>query len=287
MATKNQSYLLLDGAHIDNILKRIYDLEPAPEFHLIYQQTRYAELADVGPVLVRAEQGSALLREFQFLWEAAAGVALDTSMPESTLVSHLRSLIHLRTNADVILLFRYYDPRILKAWLPNMNEAERARVLGPISNIHLRFSATEPLQTYQNPTLTEGQVYNDKPWLRLDSDQLALLNVARQQYFDQRLIEHVNQWFPTCLANAEAEQRQQWAVKCRSRAAEYGYSSASEVARWAGCVALMGVHFPEAPEHASFRQLLSQPQATPMQRLDKVMMEIQRHLLTKDKEPVA
>ncbi|WP_022961981.1 DUF4123 domain-containing protein [Halopseudomonas pelagia] len=287
MATIKQSYLLLDGAQIDNVRKRIYELEPAPEFHLLYQQTRYAELADVGPVLVRAEPSSALLSEFKSLWEASAGIALDSSMPESNLVSHLRSLIHLRSNADVVLLFRYYDPRILRTWLASLGEAERARIMGPVANIHLRPSATEPVQTYHNPTLTQGQVYDERPWLRLDSDQLALLNAARQQCFDQRLIEHVNQWFPTCLASADEQERQAWAAQCRSRAAEYGYSSANEVARWAGCVALLGTHFPEAAEHEVFRTLLSQPQATPMQRLDKVMMEIQRQLLTQDKEPVA
>lgn len=287
MAVSTQHYLVLDGAQIDGLLRRIYELEPDPEFHLLYQQTRYAELADVGPVLVRAEPSSNLYAEFQSHWMATAGVRFDSPMPESSLVEHLRSLIHLRTSGDVVLLFRYYDPRILHLWLESLNDAERAHAMGPIANIQLLDPQTGQTQVYQNPTLTDGQAYDSAPWLQMDSDQLAQLNMARQQCFDQRLIEHVNTWFPACLANVGEQGRQEWAAQCRSQAAEYGYSTAREVARWAGCTALLGSQFPTAPEHEIYRALLTEPQATPMQRLDNVMMEIQRHLLTQDKEPVA
>ncbi|WP_339650721.1 DUF4123 domain-containing protein [Halopseudomonas pelagia] len=287
MVETKTHYLLLDGAQIDNLLQRIYELEPAPEPHLLYRQTRYAELADVGPVLVRTEPGSALHAHFHATWAQTAGCELDSSMPEPAIVSHLRSLIHIRTDGDVVLLFRYYDPRIMRLWLADLSIPVREQVMGPIDNISFSGFESGSVQRFANQSKTAGQRYEDRPWLQLSGNQLARLNIAKEQCFDQRLVEHVNRWFPDCLAKADAQQRQQWAAACRRSAAEYGYSSASDVARWAGCVALKGNLFPEAPEHEIFRNLLAQPQTTPMQRLDNVLMEIQRQLLTQDKEPVA
>ncbi|WP_304641841.1 DUF4123 domain-containing protein [Pseudomonas sp.] len=287
MKSPARHYLVLDGAQIEDLHRQIYELEPAPEFFLLYHQTRYSELADVGPVLVRAEPGSPLETEFKANWITNAGFSLTSAMPTAVLVDHLRSLIHLRTNADVVLLFRYYDPRILRIWLDSLDEAERARVMGPIASIQLPSADARLPHLYENRTMTEGRVYDSAPWLRLDSNQLAVLNMAQQQRFDQRVIEHVTRWFPGCLAGLDEPGQQQWAAGCRNRAAEYGYSSASDVARWAGFVTLLGNDFPAAPEHEIFRTLLTQAQVTPAQRLDNVFTEIQRRLLTQEKDFVA
>lgn len=287
MGAPSQHYLLLDGAQIDDLFRRVYELEAAPEFHLLYQQTQYADLADVGPMLIRAESDSDLYSEFQTHWMRNAGVALESAMPEALVVEHLRSLVHLRGGGETTLLFRYYDPRVLRLWLGSLGHAELARFMGPISAMQVFDPDTGLTKLYQSPGQDEGQVYDRNPWLHLSSEQLDVLNGARQQAFDQRLIEHVNRWFPECLAGADDQQRRQWAAQCRGRAAQYGYSSANEVARWSGFVALMGIDFPDALEHEAFRQVLSRRQITATQRLDEIMVEIQRHMLTQDKEPVA
>ena len=58
------SYLLLDGAQIDQLVAQIYTLEAEPSLYLLYQHSAYAALAEVGPVLVRVEPHTPLAAHF-------------------------------------------------------------------------------------------------------------------------------------------------------------------------------------------------------------------------------
>ena len=67
------SYLLLDGAQIDGLAAKIYVLEESPSLHLLYQQSVYEALAEVGPLLVAVRPHSELAQVFQQEWQAPAG----------------------------------------------------------------------------------------------------------------------------------------------------------------------------------------------------------------------
>src|SRR5690606_6620085 len=112
MAIETQHYLLLDGAQIDDLIQIIYQLEPTPEFSRLYDGTRYAELADAGPILIATNRGSLLNQYFEKQWYMTAGVALASRAPSDELVQHLSSLVHVCVSGGVTVLFRYYDPRI-------------------------------------------------------------------------------------------------------------------------------------------------------------------------------
>ncbi len=278
-------YLLLDGAQIDDLLQQIYRLELAPEFHVLYQQTRYAELAEVGPVLVETGHDSALTRHFEQHWSASAGVVLTSSAVTEELIQHLRSLVHIQTIGEAILLFRFYDPRILHLWLSDLAGKEQNAVMGPVNEF--RLLAGNTWHTYTSNVSVKARCYADTPWLQLDSEQLARLNQAKLGAFEQRLLEHVDAWFPDCLKVASAQERSEWANSCRIQADRYGFSSALEVARWAGFMALLGKDFPEAEEHESYRALLERSDLQPAARLDAIKTEIQRQALVQNKDDIA
>jgi hypothetical protein len=65
------NYLLLDGAQIDDLVAQIYQLEESPSLHLLYQQTAYEALADVGPVLVVCVPHGELAQVFNRQWRAS------------------------------------------------------------------------------------------------------------------------------------------------------------------------------------------------------------------------
>lgn len=47
---------------------------------------------------------------------------------------HLRGFLRVRDEAGRILVFRYYDPRVLRIYLPSCTTAELATVYGPIGS---------------------------------------------------------------------------------------------------------------------------------------------------------
>lgn len=282
MESTSRHYLLLDGAQIDELMPTLYLLEPEPEFYQLYDGTRYSELAEAGPVLVATRESSALSYHFKQYWSGTAGVSLEARVPADDLIQHLRSMVHVSVSGGAVVLFRFYDPRILALWLVDMSEPRLSEVLGPVDRFHLPMKG----EGYSHSGAESGNVqrYADTPWLHLSGDQLDRLNQAKRDVFEQSLLKHVDTWFPDCLASASEAERQSWARACCLRASEYGYSAATDVARWAGLVAVCGPEFPEGREHEAYRILLRQPGLQPEQKLDAIRTQIQQQLLGLNKD---
>ena len=279
------NYLLLDGAQIDGLLGSIYSLENSPSVHPLYQQSAYETLAEVGPVLVAVSPASGLEQHFIQHWQSNAGIWLESDADETVLVEHLRSLIHAQVEGVTVLL-RYYDPRITRSWLGPMTASERNRLLGPVSRIRLPDDTAEAGLQRLNLQF-ESARYADTPWVILSQEQLEQMTQAKQADFEQRLLAHVQEFYPDCLHNLDANAQRAWVVNCRASAAQYGYCSAAAVTRWATLLAELGSDFPNAPDHEAYRTLLAQSGRLPAQRLDDLINELQRQLLRTDKESVA
>lgn len=280
-----KNYLLLDGAQIDDLAAQIYKLEDAPALHVLYQYTAYEALAEAGPLLVAVHPHSELAQVFQRSWQSTAGIWLESDAPEEDVAEHLRSLIHAQVEGVTVLL-RYYDPRVTRSWLGPMTASERDRLLGPLRRIRLHDDTPETCLQRLGP-LVEPARYADTPWVLLSQEQLEQMTQAKQTDFEQRLLAHVQAFYPDCLHNLDADGQRAWVVSCRASASQYGYYSGAAVARWAGLLAELGDDFPNAPEHGAYRDLLAQPESLPEQRLDNLINELQRQLLRTDKESVA
>lgn len=277
------TYLLLDGAQIDDLLPQLYRLQASPTMHLLYSQTAYAEWTESGPVLVRVEPDDSLVQHFDVHWRATAGVRMESAAEESVLAEHLRSLVHARVEGGQTALFRFHDPRILSLWLEMLSPDERDHYMGPVQRFYLPLADGQTLTVARSDIPTEPARYAKQPWLSLNADQLDRLNGAKQTAFDERLLKHLSMHFPDELSLLDEAQRSQLARLCRESAARYGYSSADEVTRWSSLLLVFGGDFPQAPEHSRYRELLNQPGRLPAQRLDDVMLEA----ANEDKESLA
>jgi hypothetical protein len=66
-------------------------------------------------------------------WGQSWGVFLRTK-DTSNLRHHLRGFLRVRDESGRILMFRYYDPRVLRVYLPTCRPDELRTVFGPISS---------------------------------------------------------------------------------------------------------------------------------------------------------
>lgn len=99
----------------------------------LYSGQLSAELARVTPHIVRLERGSSFFRIFYAEgWNDAWGIVLRTSADLSTIRRHLRTLAYAREGQGPKLLFRYYDPRVLRTFLPTCDETQLGQLFGPI-----------------------------------------------------------------------------------------------------------------------------------------------------------
>ncbi|MDQ3204196.1 MAG: DUF4123 domain-containing protein [Pseudomonadota bacterium] len=269
----SQAYLLLDRSQIEHLPERLIELESST-YQSLYKSTAYSSLEEAGPVLVPVVPNSVLAQTFFREWNTTCGIWLESQAPEAVLLGHLRSLIHVRVEGGITVLFRYHDPRITALWLAELPAGERDRLMGPVRLIRL-----PALDIHQESPDQPASSYAHEPWLFLSAQQLEQLGTAQQQRFTQQLIEHCQHYFPEHLQGLDVLALEEWARHCQHSAARHGFSAIDEVLLWARFSAVLGAEFPDAPAHGAYRSLLAEPGLLPKQRLDKLNAELTRQQL--------
>lgn len=125
-------YAVLDGASVEGLVPRLYDARP--EFECLYRGELEPDMAEVAPYLVRldpeAEFAEWVVREG---WGRHWGVFAAADADLRDVRRHLRTLLTVYDPAGRPLLFRYYDPRVLRLYLPTCTAEELRTVFGPLS----------------------------------------------------------------------------------------------------------------------------------------------------------
>jgi hypothetical protein len=126
-------YAVLDGASVKDLLAR-FD-EHQPERVCLYRGELAPDMAVVAPYLVRLED------ETEFAdwvigkgWGAHWGVFAVAHADLDAMRRHLRRLLTVYSPEGKPMLFRYYDPRVLRTFLPTCNADELGKLFGPVAS---------------------------------------------------------------------------------------------------------------------------------------------------------
>jgi hypothetical protein len=125
-------FAVLDGASVPGLLDKLYGLSPG--FCCLLAGEVAPDMAEVAPYLVQLEQGS----EFTSWvidegWGNHWGIFAATGADFRAMRRHFRAFLTVYDQGGRPLRFRYYDPRVLRAYLPTCNAAELATVFGPVT----------------------------------------------------------------------------------------------------------------------------------------------------------
>jgi hypothetical protein len=108
-----------------------------------------AEIEVVAPYLVHLNYDDAKTRKFLALaWQNGWGLFLNSDARLDVLRRHLRTLLMVRHYKGNVMMFRYYDPRIMRIYLPTCNSEELRTVFGPIGCFLIESSEPGVLQEY-------------------------------------------------------------------------------------------------------------------------------------------
>jgi hypothetical protein len=130
-------FAILDGASIGrDLVVNLY--QRRPEFFCLLPGDLEPDMAEVAPYVIElapaAEFTQWVIREG---WGSHWGIFATTSANLRTMRGHFRSLVDVLDDAGKPLLFRYYDPRVLRRFLPTCNAAELAELFGPTEAFRL------------------------------------------------------------------------------------------------------------------------------------------------------
>jgi Domain of unknown function (DUF4123)/FHA domain len=154
-------YALLDAAREPSVLKVI--LESKEEHQSLYEGPQGAQLAHFAPYLIRVPQKSPLLETLvQQAWSKSWGVFLTCEMPLKELRTHFRHFLTVKLPDGTQVYFRYYDPRVLRLFLPTCLPEETTQFFGPVK--HFLMEAEDPKLALHFTCGTKGP---DKKELKL------------------------------------------------------------------------------------------------------------------------
>jgi hypothetical protein len=103
------------------------------QYQSLYEGPKGDALAEVAPYLVLLPPGSALLRALADQhWGASFGIYLTSRLPFLEIRKHFRRLMIVKSEDDRKLYFRFYDPRVLRVYLPTCSPPDAATFFGPI-----------------------------------------------------------------------------------------------------------------------------------------------------------
>ena len=123
-------FAILDAARDPMVYLRIHE---CPERKQSLYEDAAPELAFVAPYLISLPRSSPsldlIVREG---WGESWGVFLTSDRTFEEVRKHLRRLLTVQTEDGKPLLFRFYDPRVLRAFLPTCTPVETTQLHGPI-----------------------------------------------------------------------------------------------------------------------------------------------------------
>ena len=104
------------------------------DYRCLYSGRLHSEVEAAAPHLIEiAPHHRFTLKLIEMGWGQSWGVFLRIKDP-SNLRSHLRGFLRVRDESGQILIFRYYDPRVLRVYLPTCLPDELRTVFGPVSS---------------------------------------------------------------------------------------------------------------------------------------------------------
>lgn len=141
-AREEPLYAILDAAREPTVPGRL--AKSGEQHQCLFECGRNDELALFAPWIVR------LPRQCDFLdelvadgWGHSWGVYLTCDRPLAEVRKHLRRFLEVKLPDGRLVCFRYYDPRVLRTYLPTCTPVEIASFLGPITR-YFAESADEP-----------------------------------------------------------------------------------------------------------------------------------------------
>ncbi len=124
-------YAILDAARDPTVLAILFQSDQ--EYQSLYEGAEGEKLAVVAPYLVRLPKDSPLLEVVvRASWGKSWGVFLTSDSPFAEVRRHLRQFLMVKLPEGKQVYFRFYDPRVLRVYLPTCTAEETRTFLGPV-----------------------------------------------------------------------------------------------------------------------------------------------------------
>lgn len=141
-------FAVLDGAQIPDLRMKLYEMKPV--HYCLMTGELEPDMQEVAPYMVRLLPGTPftewLLGE---VWGKNWGIFAQTRETVLEMRKHFSSLLTVYDENANTLMFRYYDPRVWRKFLPTCQPEEIKELFGKIDTILVESEDKESLIQYE------------------------------------------------------------------------------------------------------------------------------------------
>lgn len=155
---KRAVYAILDTARHEAIYTAL--VKANVSYCCLYQGPLSPELAATAPYLVQLHRQDPFTR--WVLEEGRGdswGICLISSAGLNDLRRHFRRFLMVKDSEGAMLYFRYYDPRVLRVYLPTCHTQEVQFVFGPVTQYWVEAEENDTVLVFSH---TYGKLIQDK-----------------------------------------------------------------------------------------------------------------------------
>ena len=234
----------------------------------LFSGTLSPALQAAAPYLVHLAPGAKLAQEIFDFGLGENWFTLCIVQPNVTLMQlrkHLRTLLRVRDEEGRRFLFRFYDPRVLRIYLPTCTPSEATRVFGPTQafvcadddpltaicfdrrdpatamRIGKGWSSTTTAQTFTG--------YSDQSTLTIRDGQARAFKSVGSSIFEDQMVAHIHRCLPK---SREIHGETQLRVLIRRgmvKAGKYRLTAQRDVCKFIDAMILLGEDFDEGHEY--------------------------------------
>lgn len=122
-----RAYVLIDSARLPGLYRSLADHQDELPIRSLYQGDMASQLADVSPYLAALDPAAPFARHLiEQSWGESWAVFLHAEQDIDAVRRHCRRFTIVNSEDGKALLFRFYDPRVLRSFLPTCSEDQLA-----------------------------------------------------------------------------------------------------------------------------------------------------------------
>lgn len=255
-----QRYLLLDGSQISDLETLLFKVEGAPVYSLVFLNTRWHELREVSPYVVKAT--ASLMHWFEQNIRLNQGYIFSSRADLDTVTHAFRGLIQVTTpyGSQVFfkmahteaahILFSDENPviwqAIEQAWLPTRKGWQH----------HIKSHQTQSLQT--RSVMPTDVVLTEEQWEKLG--QISWHHTL------EKVEHHLALWFSNRLPALSFE----WLQEEAKTAYESGFTTERDLLLYFSIFGYLGQNALQTEQYTDIQSLVKHPSTlTPSQRIEQ------------------
>ena len=281
--SRQNVWMIVDGARSVDVFRFL--LACHLEYACLYSGSLTPELEMAAPYLIQLDHGyrdtHRLIRQ---AWGNSWGVFLRSETSLKKLRRHLREFLVVRDTKGTRLVFRYYDPRVLRVYLPTCETGELRTFFGPIQVFWTEGQVLEDMLQFRSDrgnlvrrtipidskTLSEplkpdsgenldSEISQRYTALRMRPSQLADFSRVEVQKFKSWMLVHLHKFFPRECQSAGDTQLGETIQYGIRRAASYGITSKRDVCKYIDLMVVFGRDFDTESRSRWAGEILNNP----------------------------